>query len=275
MRALQKIFSFILIISIINQIYSEKGKEKGAYLSVPDSSDLQYRLGNGLGYVGGAWDDGKMSNLSSWAGYDGQRKKLPETHLETWGYYIEKWDCQTNRACGILDVVGYLATPTEAHSSKVISNTELCYPANLYEPIWLEDGTVNPNNYWAIYVNKTVTEYKDYIKIWETWNEPDYTRNTNNVASWKTSPPNPEDLTHWYGTIFQYIRLLRITYEVAKKVDHDCFVITGGLGNPEFLDAILRYSDNPNDGTITDEYPAYRVVLILIVMLIINIPNME
>ena len=32
---------------------------------------------------------------------------------------------------------------------------------------------------------------------------------------------------------------------------------TGGLGYPEFLDAILRYTDNPDGGTIRSDYPAY------------------
>ena len=129
------------------------------------------------------------------------------------------------------------------------------YPANLYEPIFLNNGSVNPNNYWAFYVNKTVSIYKDYIKIWETWNEPDYTRDYSKVANWTKEPPDKNILTHWYGTIFEYIRLLRITYEVAKKADPNCFVTAGGLGYPEFLDAILRYTDNPNGGTITSEYP--------------------
>ena len=254
---LRTIILISLVICIINKINGGKGTEKGAYLSVPDSNKLQYRLGNGLGYVGNGWDDARMSNLSSLAGYDGQRKKLPEQHLVNWGWGIEVGDCMTNTKLGILDVIGYLATPTKAHSSNVSSNAELCYPDNLYEPIWLADGNVNPLNYWANYVYNVVSNYKDYIKIWETWNEPDYTTNYNNVGKWKTSPPNPEDLSHWYGTIFQYIRLLRITYEVAKKVDPDCFVATGGLGYSEFLDAILRYTDNPDEGKVTDEYPAF------------------
>ena len=255
------ISSYILFLLILSIKYSssESGKEKGAYLNVPDSNDLQYRLGNNLGYIGNGWDDSKMANLSRLAGYDGQRKKLPEQHLEAWGYGIEIGDCEDNTKYGILDVVGYLATPTYQHSSNATSNPELCYPANLYEPIWSNEneGIVNQNNYWAYYVYRTVSNYKQYIKIWETWNEPDYTKNYNNVGNWKTSPPNPTDLPHWSGTIFQYIRLLRITYEVAKKLDPTCFVATGGLGYPEFLDAILRYTDNPNDGSITADYPAY------------------
>ena len=248
----------IIILTIIfNKYTCLTGKDRGAYLKTPDPNELQYRLGNGIGYIGNGWDDSKMYILSSMCGYDGQRKKLPEQHFINWGYEIEVGDCKTNDKYGILDVVGYLATPSKEHSSNKTENSELCYPANLYEPIWLEDGSVNPNNYWAFYINKTVTIYKDYIKIWETWNEPDYTQNYNDVSKWKTEPPEPKILTHWYGTIFEYIRLLRITYEVAKKVDPTCWVATGGLGYTNFLDAILRYTDNPDGGKVTEEYPAY------------------
>ena len=253
-----KIFEKIVIFSIM-LIFAKSadGTGYGAYISTPDPTILEYRLGNGLGYIGNGWDDARMANLSRLAGYDGQRKKLPEQHFENWGYGIELGDAQTNTKLGILDVVGYLATPTKMHSSNATDNSELCYPANLYEPIWLDDGNVNPNNYWAAYVYKTVEIYKDHIKIWETWNEPDYTRNYNAVGDWETNPPNPKDLSHWYGTIFEYIRLLRITYEVAKKVDPECWVATGGLGYTSFLDAIMRYTDNPDGGKITPEYPAY------------------
>ena len=246
----------IILLSLINIQNLEPDTKTGAYVKTPDPTTLQYRLGNGLGYIGNGWDDARMANLSSLAGFDGQRKKLPEQHFENWGYGIELGDAQTNTKLGILDVVGYLATPTKMHSSNATDNSELCYPANLYEPIWLEDGSVNPKNYWANYIYKTVDMYKDHIKIWETWNEPDYTRNYNNVGKWSTEPPDPKDLTHWYGTIFEYIRLLRITYEVAKKVDPDCWVATGGLGYTSFLDAIMRYTDNPDDGKVTKEFPA-------------------
>ena len=246
----------IILLSLIYIQNIDPDTKIGAYVKTPDPTTLQYRLGNGLGYIGNGWDDARMANLSSLAGFDGQRKKLPEQHLVTWGYGIELGDAQTNTKLGILDVVGYLATPTKMHSSNATDNSELCYPANLYEPIWLEDGSVNPENYWANYIYKTVDMYKDHIKIWETWNEPDYTRNYNNVGKWSEEPPDPKDLSHWYGTIFEYIRLLRITYEVAKKVDPECWVATGGLGYTSFLDAIMRYTDNPDDGKVTKEFPA-------------------
>ena len=121
--------------------------------------------------------------------------------------------------------------------------------------IWLKNGTVNPKNYWAYYVNETVTRYKDYVKIWETWNEPDLT-DWQKTGDWANNPPNENDLYNWHGTIFEYIRLIRITYEVAKTVDPSCWVTAGGLGYDNFLDAILRYTYNPKDGSVTSDYPA-------------------
>ena len=255
---IQTLFIFFFLSNSINTL--QDGKIIGAYVSTPDASKLQYRSGNGIGGIGNDWDDGRLSNLSSWGGCDGQRKKLPEYHLEYWGYGIEIGDCQTNTKCGILDVVGYLCGPSKAHSSNRLTpyenNKENQPPANLYKQIWLSNGKINPENYWAVYINETVSRYKDHIKIWEVWNEPDYTKNYGVISKWKTEPPNQNDLPSWHGSIFEYIRLLRITYEVAKKIDPTCWIATGGLGYTSFLDAILRYTDNPADGSVTDEYPA-------------------
>ena len=82
MYSLQKVLIFLLAIVYIQNI--EPGQDTGAYLSTPDSKSLQYRLGNGLGYIGNGWEYDRMANLSSWAGYDGQRKKLPEQHFVNW-----------------------------------------------------------------------------------------------------------------------------------------------------------------------------------------------
>ena len=111
MYSLQKVLIFLLAIVYIQN--KEPGQDTGAYLSTPDPKSLQYRLGNGLGFIGNGWEDNRMANLSIWTGYDGKRKKLPEQHFVNWGYGIELGVAQKNTKLGILDIVGYLATPTE------------------------------------------------------------------------------------------------------------------------------------------------------------------
>jgi len=243
------------ILSSIVSVQSESYENIGAYRSVPDPSGLKFRTGNCLGYIGGYWDDARNSNLAALAGLDGQRKKLPENHLVRWGYGIERGDCKANNDLGIYDLIAYLATPDGPHSSNP-NNAENSPPLNLYKNIWNEDGTVNEENYWAYYVYQVVQNYKDYVLIYEVWNEPDYTRSYDKIDSWYESPPDPSILSHWNGDIFSYIRLLRITYEVVKKYHPEGYVATGGLGYDSFLDAILRYTDNPDGGKITPEYPA-------------------
>ena len=146
----------ILFLFFFALVSGERGKEKGAYKKTPDPESLQFRLGNGLGYINNKWDDAKLTKLAADAGCNGQRKKLPENHFETWGYEIEVEDSKYCNTVGIFDLVGYLHTPTAAHSTNP-SNTEKYPPKNLYEPIWNVEGKeVNPNNYWALYIWKTV-----------------------------------------------------------------------------------------------------------------------
>ena len=49
--------------------------------------------------------------------------------------------------------------------------------------------------------------------------------------------------------------MLRISYEVIKSVDKEAFICIGGIGYQSFLDAILRNTDNPDGGKVTDRYP--------------------
>ena len=63
----------ILIIVIIAVATYPSGKGLGAYLKVPDSSNLQYRLGNDAGLYSNGWDDSLSATLGSMAGYDGWR----------------------------------------------------------------------------------------------------------------------------------------------------------------------------------------------------------
>jgi hypothetical protein len=49
--------------------------------------------------------------------------------------------------------------------------------------------------------------------------------------------------------------MLRISYEVIKSIDASAYISVGGLGYPSFLDVIMRNTDNPDNGEVTEEYP--------------------
>ncbi len=81
---------------------------------------------------------------------------------------------------------------------------------------------------WLRFVRAAVERYKDKIRHWEIWNEP------NHWAYWGATPDGRE-----YG------RLVRATASVIREVDPTATVIAGALAglDPEFTDAFL------SDGT--------------------------
>ncbi|RMG77123.1 MAG: hypothetical protein D6714_20270, partial [Bacteroidetes bacterium] len=193
------------------------------------------------------------------------RPTLPEHFLEFWGYDIRLDVFRHYQELGMKNVVVFVGYPSEAHRE----NESHCPGArsetfaNLYEPIWddgANDTPVNDDNYFALYLYKTVTQYHPYVKIWEIWNEPDFSFNIHSITppgtegSWWDENPSPCDHA-FRAPVTHYIRMLRIAYEVIKSIDPNAFIATGGLGYPSYLDAILRNSDNPDSGKITDAYP--------------------
>lgn len=226
---------------------------------IPAYNDT-FRFGTNMGYRNGNWNDSQYSDLIAALGMNSFRVFLPENYLETWGYDIALPNMQHYQANNLKNLTANLGTPSKAHSSAPggIPDWQLDYyaPQNLYQPIWNGDGTVNQSNYWANYIYKTVSTYKPYVKIWEVWNEPDFTNSASGPESgWWNNPPGKAELPHWNDSIFSYIRMLRVSYEVIKKVDPTALVATGGLGYESFLDAVIRYSDNPTDGTVNSSYP--------------------
>src|SRR5690606_30016976 len=102
--------------------------------------------------------------------------------------------------------------------------------------------------------------YGEHVRFWEIWNEPDLTGfwdngNKSRADSWWNSPPGPDALNNLKAPVYSYIRMMRIAYEIIKKIDPDDYVTTGGIGYTAFLDALLRYTDNPDGGKVTPEYP--------------------
>jgi hypothetical protein len=189
-----------------------------------------------------------------------------ENFAELFGYDSRINAFKLYDSLGLKDNTMIIGFPSDAHrdptfhcpgvQSTVFKNMEL--------PIWDngENGTpVNDNNYYALYIWKTATRYKNYVKFWEVWNEPgfDFTGGKGWLpkgapGSWWENNPEPCDYK-LRAPIFSYVRLLRISYEVIKSVDPNAYVVTSGLGYPSFLDAVLRNSDNPDGGKLTTTYP--------------------
>src|SRR5690606_23307699 len=64
-----------------------------------------------------------------------------------------------------------------------------------------------------------------------------------------------DQLPNLHGSIHDYVRMLRIAREVADRVAPDVKIMPGGLRHEEFLAAVVTYTDNPDGGTVTAEYP--------------------
>ena len=228
-------------------------------------------FGVNMGYYPG-WTDKNLAEISAGKGpvqgigATTLRPTLPEIFLDQWGYNIRLSEFQYYKSLGLKDLTVFIQTPSKAHQStdKFCGTNQSLLFANMYLPIWDggANGTpINDNNYYALYVYKTVTAYKENVKFWEIMNEPDYTTSSHGweneaaAGSWWKNNPDPCDLTNMQAPVQHYIRLLRISYEVIKSIDPTAYVTTGGIGYPSFLDAILRNTDNPDNGKVTNEFP--------------------
>ncbi len=235
--------------------------------------DKQFLVGINPGWNGNNWTDKQLADISignpnlnvEGIGMETFRVPLPEAFLEFWGYEILLPAFEHYEALGMTDLTVFLQNPKFEHRD----TTVYCpgFPsemfANLYLPIW-DDGTdgtpVNDSNYAALYFYKTVTLYKDNVRFWEIWNEPDFGgancgwKPEGMDGNWFDNTPGPCE-TQLKTPVYHYIRLLKVAYEVIKSLDEDAFISVGGIGFESYLDVLLRFTDNPVDGSVTAEYP--------------------
>ena len=241
--------------------------------AVPYTANFQY--GTNMGYYGPSWNDQALADIAAGsvpknvkgAGCKTLRLFLPEDFLETWGYDVRVSAFDYYATLGINENVVTLEQPSSSHTEPTYfggCGEQSRVFKNLYSSIWDAgaNGTpVNDTNYFALYVYKTVTRYKSKTRFWEIINEPDMDyvghgdQQPGDPGNWWDNNPNPCDLANVKAPIFYYIRMLRIAYDVIKSIDPAAYIAPGGLGHPSFLDAILRNTDNPVDGSVTAEYP--------------------
>ncbi|MBI2303481.1 MAG: carboxypeptidase regulatory-like domain-containing protein [Chloroflexi bacterium] len=127
-------------------------------------------------------------------------------------------------------------------------------PKNLYLPVFLGDGTINPDNYWARFVYTTVSRYKGRVKVWEMWNEPDL----------KDSNGQP---VFWSGSYADYYQLLKVGYQAAKAADPSATVLFAGLAYwtdttflPRLLDLMVADATAPSHNYYFDGLPWHLYV---------------
>ena len=236
--------------------------------------DGVFRPGSNLDY----YPNWRTKELGSLAGGDPSegimgvgaktlRPVLAESVLEVFGYDVVVDEFEHFRSLGMDEFTAVLAFPVDWHKdyTEYCPGTPSNLFANLHTPIW--DGGANgtpynDENYFAAYVYKTVTTYDEYVKFWEIWNEPgfDYTGNKgwrgpgDPQGNWWDNDPDPCDYI-LQAPIENYVRTLRIAYEVIKTLSPNDYVVTAGFGYQSFADAVLRNTDNPDGGSVTAEYP--------------------
>ncbi|MEM1323325.1 MAG: PKD domain-containing protein [Bacteroidota bacterium] len=232
-----------------------------------------FRPGSNLGYFP-PWQDEQLADIAAGnpdydvpgAGCKSVRPAQHESFLEEWGYDIRVETFNHYASLGLEDNTVIVGFPSDAHKDTTHHCPEYRSEmfANLYTDIWDngENGTpVNDENYLALYLYKIVHLQKDKTKFWEIWNEPgfDYTFVTGYLpqgqdGNWWDNNPDPCDYK-LRAPIFHYIRTLRISYEIIKAIDPDAYVTLASVGFTSFLDAILRNTDNPTDGSVNGDYP--------------------
>ncbi len=267
-HALQK---YLLILFLTATVAAQGQVNFTANDTVPPfSGDFAY--GSNMGYYP-AWEDMQLADIAAGnpangvagVGVYSLRPALPEHFLEQYGYDVRLEEFQHYESLDIRNNTIFVGYPSDAHKDQTefCSGTESEVFANMHLPIW-DDGAngtpVNDENYYALYLYRMVTMYKDYAKYWEISNEPDfdYTNHAwlppgENGNWWENNPDPCQNALK--APIFYYVRMLRISYEVIKSIDPEAYVAIGGLGYPSFLDAVLRNTDNPLNGSTTSEYP--------------------
>ena len=229
-----------------------------------------YHYGVNQGYYGNNWSSQHTARLSHSLGIRTLRIPLYDEFLTTYGLNSLLPDFQYfHDSLGMDEMLAFIGKPNGSNrdTTSFAGATEKPYTfRGLYEPIWLnkEKLLVNPKNTYAAYLFDVVRTYGHFIRFWEIVNEPDFTYSEggwlgdfdpNSTSTWFRYDPKPEELINLKAPVTHYIRMLRVSWEIIKQLQPDDYVCTGGIAYKSFLDALLRNSDNPVDGSVTADYP--------------------
>jgi hypothetical protein len=220
-----------------------------------------FGYGTNPGYYGPNWNSQNLGKIAGNLGVRTFRLNLYDDYLSTYGpTSLVPLFNYLRDSIGALDNTVFVGSPSLAHKDSAT------FFKGLYLPAWLDSQQtqINPSNTFAYFLYNAVKIYGSYIQFYEIINEPDFTYSPGGWAgdntpptsgSWFDHNPLPSELPNLKTTVFVYNRLLRIAWEVIKKLQPSAYVCTGGIGARSFLDAVLRNTDNPIDGSISPAFP--------------------
>ncbi len=218
------------------------------------------------------WTDDNLARLATGTsdgsvpgiGVNALRPGLFAWFLEQHGYDVRVREFATYGQLGATENVVMLGFPSDGQrgTEEWCAGSRSGLFRGMWDPIWDDNnGTpYNENNTYAAYVYKAVLTYRDNVRFYEVWNEPDinYTGNgwkdRRYEGNWFENEVDPCEL-NMQAPVRAYVRMLRISYDIIKRLDPDAYVAVGGIGYPSFLDAILRTTDEPMTGAVTPDYP--------------------
>jgi hypothetical protein len=99
---------------------------------------------------------------------------------------------------------GWYAPTSGRLAAPFVASAASSPPQGLFLP-WND-----PDNHWGDFVYHIVSRYRDRVKYWEMWNEPEWNY-------------------FWTGTSTDYAQLLKVGYQATKAACPDCKVLFGGL----------------------------------------------
>lgn len=108
-------------------------------------------------------------------------------------------------------------------------------PYICYTPQWISKGKTDTLYFWNYpaedfqqfgkFMEKIVSRYKNYIKTWELWNEPDI---------W----------IYWQGSTEEFAEFVKVGSGAVRKADPEAKVVLGGIAyKPEFIQDLFKYHD--------------------------------
>jgi len=144
------------------------------------------------------------------------------------------------RRAGIQVMLMCMDTPTWAVANgPSVADSPHALPRGLHEPIFSNGRdeappgvAVNPANPWACWMSRVAGRHRGRVAAYQIWNEPDFPSGVLRAA--------PGDGTRsWWGSVEDYARLLRVAARVVRREDPRARIVTGGLGYPAYLEALL------------------------------------